>query len=266
MPIVTISRQLGSGGRHIGQLVAKALHYQCIERRRFLEDIDALGIGLQTIGKEYDEHYPDVWERHDRSFKAFVALNQSVVLMHALKDNVILIGRGGNFLLEGLPHVVRTRIVAPIEARIETIVKREGFSKELAAWLINKADKEMARTIRLVYGKDIDNPKEYDAIFDTSAETAHEVTGRIKQLVAERTKPKSEEAAKLLYERAVAAKVKAGILTHPKFLIATFDAVPGKGGIIIRGAVHNPKEYAQTEQLTRQLAGNVPVHNELHYR
>jgi len=85
---------------------------------------------VEEFGKEFDEHYPNMWERFDRSYTGFVILSQSIILSHALKDNVIIVGRGGNFLLRDVPFALNVRIIAPREQRLEAIMKRENLSRE----------------------------------------------------------------------------------------------------------------------------------------
>ena len=55
---------------------------------------------------------------------------------HALKNNVVLMGRGGNWMMSDVPHALRVRIMAPVENRIEAIVKREGIDTETAREMI----------------------------------------------------------------------------------------------------------------------------------
>ena len=122
MAILTVARKFGSGGREIGRAVAELMDYQYIDRKRILEDMREAGRQWEERAKYYDENYPNIWERYEWSFRGFVALNQSYFLDYALKDKVVIVGRGGNFLLTGVPHTLRIRIVAPIEKRIEKVI------------------------------------------------------------------------------------------------------------------------------------------------
>ena len=65
--------------------------------------------------QELDESCPTFWEKYDRSFKGFGALLQSIQLRYALQDNVVLRGRGANFLMAGIPHAYRIRVVGLLE-------------------------------------------------------------------------------------------------------------------------------------------------------
>ena len=149
MAIVTISRQLGSIDKEITQSMARLWKYEYIDRRKILDDMSAKGKQWEEFGKEFDEHYPNMWERFDRSFAGFVALSQSIILNHALKDNVIIVGRGGNFLLRDVPFALNVRIVAPLEQRLEAIMKRENLSRSAAELFVKKVDKEISRAVHL---------------------------------------------------------------------------------------------------------------------
>ena len=63
MAILTVSREFGSGGREIGQAVAKILNYTYIDKERLLGDMRASGKEWEEWGKNLDEHCPTVWEK-----------------------------------------------------------------------------------------------------------------------------------------------------------------------------------------------------------
>lgn len=266
MAILTISREFGSGGEEVGQWAAKTLGYELIDRQRILDDMKELGKQWGKLGEEFDEHYPSLWERYDWSFRGFVALSQSIILNYALKDKVVLTGRGGNFLLKGIPYALRIRVVAPKDKRVERIMHKEDISRETARWLIEKADSEMSRAVHLIYGKNWDNPAEYDMRFDMSVQTAEEVLTIVKEALSEKEKYNTEEAKSVLRLRVIAAKVKAGIVTNPSFLIPTLDVETTEGSLVLRGIIHNPKEQIRIEEEAKKLAEGVPIKCELHYR
>jgi len=271
MAILTVARKFASGGREIGQEIARQLSYEYVDRGRILEDMRTEGKQWEEKAKYFDENYPDVWERHDWSFRGFVALNQYYFLNYALKDNVVIMGRGGNFLLKDVPHALRVRVIAPIEKRIERVMQREGVNSENARWLIEKADREMAGAIYLIYGRNWDDPAEYDRVFDTGAQTFEEVIGKIKESLLEKEKKYTEGARRTLWLRVLAAKVKAAITTNPNFSISVLDVEPKEEGmteqgLVVRGVVHNQKDIPEIEETAKKLAGDVTVECSLHYR
>jgi cytidylate kinase len=266
MAIITISREFGSSGKEIGQSLAESLGYEYVDRRKIIKDMKALGKQWGKLGEEFDEHKPTVWERYDWSFRGFVALTQSIILNYGLKDRVVLMGRGGNFLFKDVPFALRIRLSMPQEARIARLMREEDFTRNTACWLIKKADKEMAQAVYLIYGKQWDDPAEYDLRFDLGVKKEEEIIRMIKKALVKKEKLNTKEAQKALRLKAIAAKVKAGIATNPRFLIPTFDVAAAGEGIVLRGIIHNPNEHKQIEEEAQRLAGDVPVTCELHYR
>jgi cytidylate kinase len=271
MAILTIARKYGSGGREIGHAISEQLKYDYIDRRRILDDMRAEGKQWEERAKHFDENYPNLWERYDWSFRGFVALNQSYFLSYALKDKAVIMGRGGNFLLKGIPFVLRVRVIAPMEKRIEKVVEREGVNSENARWLIEKADHELSGAIYLIYGKDWDNPAEYEMVFNTGIQTPDEIITTIKNGLLEKEKFNTEKARKMLQLRALAAKIKAEITTNPQYSISVLDVDPKEEGMIekglvIRGITHNQNDIKKIEETAKKLAGDVPIDCELQYR
>ncbi len=262
--ILTISREFGSGGREIGRAVARELGYEYIDRERILADIRQHGAKWEQWAAQLDEHCPTVWEKYDWSFHGFSSLIQLHLLEHAEKGGVVIMGRGGNFLLKGVPHALRTRITAPLEARIERVIKREGVDRETAKWLCEKTDHERACFLHALYGGRWDDPAQYDRVFATAGESVdREVTSIIGDL---KTKIVTPEGLRTLHLLASAARVKAGIATNPKLFVPVFDVLPEGDGLVLRGITHSPKEHGTIEEEAKKLAGGLPIRCDLHYR
>jgi cytidylate kinase len=149
MAVVTISRDLGSGGREVGKMLADISGYEFLDHEGILAAIKATGHEKWVEG--LDERSPRLWEKYDWSYRGSVALVQSTIMNAAVSDKVIIIGRGGNYLLKGIPFALRTRIIAPLEARIARIAERESIDTDSARWLIEKTDRERAGFLYVVY-------------------------------------------------------------------------------------------------------------------
>ena len=266
MAILTISREFGSGGREIGQAVAKILNYEYINKERLIGDIRASGKEWEEWGKNLDEHCPTVWEKYDWSFRGFGALLQSHILNHALNNKVVIMGRGGNFLLKDIPYALRIRVVAPIDKRIDRIMERESVDRDTAHWLAEKTDRERSCLIHLLYGKHWDDHAEYDMVFDTGVKTLDEIVNIVKDTLLEKEKFNTEAARKLLQIMAIAAKIKAEILIDHGLFIPTLDVYPEGENLILRGVIHSPKEHKKIEDKAKKIAGDIPLKCELHYR
>ena len=266
MAILTISRQFGSGGREIGQAVSHELGYRYIDRTKILEDIRQAGEQWEKWSETLDEHYPTVWEKYDWSFRGFGALMQNAILQEALKDNVVIMGRGGNFLLKDIPYALRIRVVAPMDKRIDRIMARESVDKDTAHWLSERTDRERAGLIHVLFGKHWDDPAEYDMVCDTGIKKLDEIVTLVTDALSEKEKYHTEAAGKLLHWKTKAAQIKAEILTDHSLFIPILDIYPEGENLILRGVTHSPEEHKKIEEKAKRVAGDIPLKCELRYR
>jgi len=138
--VVTIARQCGSGGSEIGRLLAQrtGLHYldheiiDEVARRsgvtvEQVEDQDEqtagpLGYMLEALNTNtpFNLNYSKILQPQKPSQpavsheQAYFHLTQRVVLEMASTGNAVIIGRGSQFLLRGLPRVMHVYIFAPL--------------------------------------------------------------------------------------------------------------------------------------------------------
>jgi cytidylate kinase len=266
MAILAISYEFGSGAEEIGHAIGKKLGYEYIALGRVLDEAKKTGKKWERFSIEYGEGSPNIWERYDWSFMGFMALVQSIILSHALRDNVVIMTRGANYLLRGIPHALRIRVVAPIEKRIERVMSMEDISRDTAKLLVRQADWEIASVIRQLYGKKWDDPEAYEIKFNTGAKSMDEIHEIVRSLLAAKDNLKSEEAQRQLETRALAARIKAVVATNPDFLIPTLEVEPLGEGIIIRGVARSIREHKAIEKEVKNVSGSVPVTCEIHYR
>ncbi len=266
MAILTVSREFGSGGREIGRAVAEQMSYNYVNKEKILDDIRASGKKWEEWSKSLDEHSPTTWERHDWSFRGFSALLQSHLLSHALDDNVVIMGRGANFLLRDITYALSIRITAPLELRVDRIMKRESVDRGTALWLAEKTDKERAGFILAIYHRHWEDPAGYDMNFDIGDRNIDEIVSAVKDELPERDKAKTDEAVNKLRMRSIAAKVRAGIFTDSAFFLPTLEVYEDGKTVVLKGVVHSPSEHKRVEDAAKRLAGDIPVRCELHYR
>ena len=88
------------------------------------------------MGRELDEVCPTFWERYDWQYRGYVASMEALIMAYAAADHVVIIGRGGSFLLQAIPHCLRVRLVAPLKARVERIIMLENLDPKAAERLI----------------------------------------------------------------------------------------------------------------------------------
>ncbi len=167
MAIITISREMGSGGRPIAQQLSEKLKYKLINSAAILEVAADYGLTEEAMW-QCDEKPPAFLEEVDRQSKLNVYRIHLIVLEQALNDNVILYGRSGQDLLASVEGVLRVRITAPFEERVEDWAEREWIDPDLARSLVRKSDLQRSSYIRYYFDRDWADPLNYDLIINTS--------------------------------------------------------------------------------------------------
>ena len=126
MGILTISRELGSGGDAIGKKVAQELGWTLLDNDGFAAAAQSYGYVRAEL-EQVDERKPGLIDRFFRDRQlVYLDIMRAIVYESALKNDFVILGRGSHILLEGIEGVFRARIVAPREYRQRTLVKQRG--------------------------------------------------------------------------------------------------------------------------------------------
>ena len=105
-------------------------------------------------------------EKKIENRKSYTDLMKKVIEDLYRKDNVIIVGRGSQIILENYPHVTHLRFDASVEYRIRQVMDKEKTNQEDAEDLIKKIDKKRRDYIDYFYGKKVDSVSLYDMIIN----------------------------------------------------------------------------------------------------
>ncbi len=173
-PIVTISRETGSRGSYFGSRLAQRLGYQRLHREAI--DFICRSSGYQhRIVKSLDDGFRGRLELMVESFLTGQVIDHSdytrqlceVVISLSMLGGVVLMGRGGNLIL-GPKRGFHIRVICPKGKRIDNLIKYKKCTREEALRLIEISDNERRQFYTKIFGTDIDNPRNYDMVINTS--------------------------------------------------------------------------------------------------
>jgi len=167
MAIITISREMGSGGIPISHKAAEKLGYTLVDGETLRKAAPAYGLTPDALEKA-DEKPPAFVEKLDEQVEVDLHQIELIVLEYALKGNVVIYGRGGQDLLKDIGSVFRVRIIAPFEERVERWAEREWLDPDLARVLVRKSDQQRAGFIKYYFDRDWEDPIHYDLTVNTS--------------------------------------------------------------------------------------------------
>jgi len=170
---ITLSRCSGSGGKLVAKKVAQKLGFkfynkkvirliakQSKKRKSLVESLDESSQDLvnnllkSLIGEDY------------LSGRAYIKYLCQVILTLAKKGKVVILGRGGNFIIPK-QTALRVKIAAPFETRVENTRRFEKMSAEKARDFALRVDKERKKFVSNYFYKDINNANYYDLVINT---------------------------------------------------------------------------------------------------
>jgi cytidylate kinase len=195
MPVITIARQFGAGGTTVGNMLAKELHSDLLESRIIDEVANRLQLPKEEVEAE-DEQPGSLLARllvalgsasseplippeaaawsppnTDPAFdtrKAVLQITQLVIREAARAGDVVIVGRGGAYILSDFPGALHVFLRASEAVRVKTITERFNIaSEEEARRMLKRTDENWTAYIKQVYGHDRNLAGHYDMVLDT---------------------------------------------------------------------------------------------------
>jgi len=211
MSIITISRGSYSRGKEVAEEVARKLGYKCISRDVIIQACNEFNVPEVKLVRAIGDA-PSILERITGGKRRYLAYVQAALLEYLQKDNVVYHGLAGHFFVKEVPHVLKVRIIAEMEDRVELEMQREGISESEALRILRNDDEERRKWSRYVFGIDTWNSALYDLVLHIKKITSDEAADLICHTVALKhfhTTPESQQAIDNL---TVSARVKAALI------------------------------------------------------
>jgi len=225
MAIISISRGSFSRGKEVAEALADKLGYECVSRDILLETCEEFAIPeIRLIKALHDA--PSVLDRFSHGRERYMSYFRAAFLSHMVKDNIVYHGLSGHFILQGIAHAVKVRIIANTEDRIKEEMKRENSSAEEARYLLKKDDDERRKWGMSLYGKDTWNCSLYDLVLRIDTMTVKDVVNILEGVVQNGRFAATPESTAVLKELALLANIHAQIVNIcPRATVKIKDGV-----------------------------------------
>jgi len=194
VPVITISRQVGSFGDEIAERLSLELGYRYFDKFLMTEIAIASGLTEDEVIDFNEDNYK-IKGFFDQLFKRRVYLGKVTVrekddtgkellttkifdeeesfafvqaVIKKLVDwkDVVIVGRGGQVLLRNAPNTLHVRVIAPLDIRIKNIMKEKGLSGEEALNYVSEKDKSAQEYLWRFYNVDWNDPELYHLVLN----------------------------------------------------------------------------------------------------
>lgn len=208
MSIVIISRGSLSGGASLAAHLGEALAYKVLSREVIVEAAKTYGVSETTLA-EGMEHAPGLWARFTGHAEDYVLAVQATLGEMVEGGHAIYHGLAGQFLLKGLPGVLKIRLIAPFEQRLTAACEELQLNREEAIAHIQKVDRERERWVRKLYDADWADSANYDLVINLGEISLDSAVDTIVQLLDRPEFRQTAEVEQAWHDFALAARVRA---------------------------------------------------------
>lgn len=192
--VITISREYGSGGHQLGELLAKQLGITFYDKElislvakesKFSEEFvlqneQKLPNSLlyQMIMQDYEAPLNKSLSYDDALFVA-----QSRVIRRISSENsCVIVGRCANYILRNRPNTINIFLYADMSYKINRVISEYGVSSDKALETIRKIDKNRKEHYFHYTGLEWGNSRNYHISLDTSMIPISSIIGLVKNM------------------------------------------------------------------------------------
>ena len=202
MAVITISRELGSEGDKIADLLCQELGYSRVDKAMLTHIAKEAGVDVEVVlAKEkavtskprlISNQMTSLYGKDPTAFGKKAAMDdqtyervvRETMERFAKEGDAIIVGRGGQMILRDWPTALHVRLYAPPEVRVQRLMQRSHISEPEASRRIARSDEQKRQYIRHMHkNADWRNLKYYHLAINT-AHIAPEVAARIIVLAA----------------------------------------------------------------------------------
>ena len=176
MAVITISRQFGAGGRTLGKMLAEKFGYTFADQniiQMIAEHANVSPHWVENIENEAGTRLSKVISRmvsknlvhkilaDDSGYiDEQLYLDYLVVMVAQLAEegNVVIIGRGSQYILNDHPDAFHILMVDEFESRVKFMEKNYNLSNENAVSTVKREDRRRTNLYRKIRKTDYDDP------------------------------------------------------------------------------------------------------------
>ena len=203
MSVITISRQFGAGGKTLGEMIAKELNYRFLDDLIIQELAEKAKVSVnfvksmeKTAGSKLSKLISAMFSRNyieriigaDKGYideKKYVELLHEVIMIFAKQDNVVLVGRGGQYILQDFIEAYHILLVADLQDRIKFMQRFYDMSEAKAKKAVKQGETRRSNLYKKFGREDYNQPHLYHLGLNMSRLTLEQALKEVIVLVQE---------------------------------------------------------------------------------
>jgi cytidylate kinase len=253
--IITLSRGTFSGGNALAECLSDRLGYPRLGREEAISEAEKeYGISLDKLTAAV-KNPPSIWQQTIGPRVAYLKCLTAAIMTHAENGNLVYHGYAGHLLLSGVPRVLRIRVIAGIEFRIELAMKRMNISRNEAAEQLEKVDKERSRWTYFLYGLEWQDPVLYDLVLNLDHISIANACELILYRIGLDDFKSTPESQKAFEDALLSSRVWATLAKDERTRVASIQVTADSGVVTLSGSLGSQKTLETILQIAGQVKG-----------
>ena len=263
MALITISRNVGSGGEKIAKRVANDLNLELYDDTRLQETAVKMGVPVEELNR-LDEKAPGLFDRMlSKKPEVYLDMMEAVVYDIAHQGKGVILGHGSQILLRDFDCALHVYVHSTGPSRLKYIMEQRGIGKDAAEKFIRKSDSRQKGFFQFAFRLDWNDPSLYDLIINTEKMGIDSAVALITEAAqSENVLACSLKAVDAMERMSQEKKVEAALLKNDINLILLNIEVPEIGVAHISGSVYSPSEIEKISQIVNGVDGISEVKND----
>ncbi len=181
--VITISREYGSGGHYVGELLAKRMGINFYDKNLINLISEKSGLSKEYV-KENDQKLASFKYEDNNDDRIFIA-EEKVIKDLAKKESCIIVGRCADYILKDNKDTIKVFLYSSSKDKVKRAVKYYNLEEDKALKEINKVNNERAKHYKYYTNRDWYDFANYDIALNVDYLGVEKTVELLEQVIRE---------------------------------------------------------------------------------
>lgn len=264
MPLVAMTREMGSLGKDVAKGVAEALGTELVYHEIIDQLADKMRVRKSHVVRLLDGK-ASILERltADKTSLSIYTADETFRIAERPRG-VVIRGWGATQLLRPVGHAICVRVCAPLDVRVQRMMERLNTDDEdFVRREIEKSDEAQSAIIHRHFGINWQEPEHYDLTLNTERVPIDECTDEVLKLVRDDAFRETEATQSTLANLSLAAHVRAALRLDPRTRKVRIMIEAARGEVTLSGILDQNLDLEVVAGVAAAVPGVKSVKNNL---
>ena len=264
MPLIAMTREMGSLGKDVAAGVAERTHKKVV----YHEIIEPIANKMR-IRKSHVERFLEgksgIWERLTTD-KTSLSIFTADETFKFLRDDstAVIRGWGAAHLLKNIPHVVRVRVCAPLETRVTRMMERLATdNRETVESEIQLSEEAHTAITKRHFNVNWRDPENYDVVLCTERLSVEECVDEVEGMMKRKCFQETAESRRLVENLSHEWSVRSALRRDARTTETAITVESNDGVVRLLGVVDTADEALAAGEVAGAVEGIRQVDNQL---